>query len=298
MPKLSLPKLNLKKTALLLLVPFTLLYLPPPSPSPPPIPLLFSLITSNDTSYIASLQILAQSIRQFTPPHTTLHVLVTNDVSPTIFHKIAQFAHPIPIQPYNEPTRHLMYKRWIHQLTKLKLWSFNSMYEPPSANSFVTPFVTQSAKQPEPATPSATLPHNLICYLDADVAFFASTTLPAIVADCQASPHPLCAFESDCQHNGGTSRQIWRMRYIQANFFCLRPHPTLFAHMQTHLINPFLHGHLAYNGTSADTEQDLLNLYFNKSIHYIDCNHIASGLFVHRNTHHPRIKWDLLHGQY
>jgi hypothetical protein len=68
--------------------------------------------------------------------------------------------------------------------------------------------------------------------------------------------------------------------------------------MQTHLINPFLHGHLAYNGIAADTEQDLLNLYFNKSIHYIDCNHIASGLFVHRNTHHPRIKWDLLHGQY
>jgi hypothetical protein len=229
---------------------------------------IYSLITSNDRTYVDELRLLSRSMLAFAPEYP-LHVLVTSDVSPAIVSEIGAFAVVRVVPAYPEPSRPMMYERWIHQFTKFKFWSFRE--------------------------------HGQICYMDADVAFFGGGTLQAIVAECSRSFEQkkikLCGFESDCR-NGGGDRKSWGMRYMQANAFCLRPDAALFEDIEENLIQPFLRGNFVFYGRGVSTEQDVMNLYFKHRLHYLDCEPIRSGRFLHGKSENGWIEWEIATGVY
>ena len=229
---------------------------------------IFSLISSDNAWYVYQLRLLEQSLRQFAPGHT-LHVVITDDVSAVVVSEIRAFATVRVIPAYAEPDRPMMYTRWIHQFTKFKLWSF---YE-----------------------------FERICYMDADVSFLGTDTLQSIVSECARSLEQvgveLCGFESDCQHNGAEDgRGFWGMRYMQANFFCLRPNATLFADIERNVVGPFLHRNFTFAGRKVSTEQDVMNLYFKNRIHYASCDYVADGLFLHGKSENGRVEWEMVNG--
>jgi hypothetical protein len=157
------------------------------------------------------------------------------------------------IKSYPEPERALMFDRWIHQLSKLKLWS--------------------------------SWDYKFICYMDSDVCFFGNNTLSEIVDECckgfQQSKD-LCGFEQECENNQvENNREQWGMRYMQASFFCLQPDPTLFAKLEDEIVHPFIQGNMTYAGKDVTTEQDLMNLYFKDRIHYLDCKYKTDNRLVH-----------------
>jgi hypothetical protein len=237
---------------------------------------IYSLITSDDRTYVDALRLLSRSMRAFAPEHGALHVLVTDDVSPAIVREIEAFAVIARVVPaYPEPRRPMMYARWIHQLTKFKLWSLHDDDDHPTG---------------------------MLCYLDADVAFFGEGTLQGIASECARSLSKdeknkkirLCGFESDCRNGGGIGRRkAWGMRYMQANAFCLRPDPALFEEIEENVVRPFMRGNLVFYGRSVSTEQDLMNLYFKHQIHYLDCGPISSGRFLHGKSETGWIQWEV-----
>jgi hypothetical protein len=254
-----------------ILTPVALLLVFAHTPPPPPkqeSTAIFSLITSNDPVYVDQLRLLSRSMLHFAPEYP-LHVLITDDVSTEIIAAIGAFAITKIVPAYPEPKRPMMYERWIHQFTKFKFWSF---YE-----------------------------HQQICYMDADVAFFGRGTVQSIVSECNSSfQHKkikLCGFESDCR-NGGGDRKSWGMKYMQANFFCLRPSQTLFADITENVIEPFMHKNFVYNGKGVSTEQDIMNLYFKHGIHYLKCEPIIGGRLVHGKSENGWVEWEMVNGLY
>ena len=238
-----------------------------PLPSKQESTAIFSLITSNDPVYVDQLRLLSRSMLNFAPTYP-LHVLITDDVSTDIIAAIGTFAITRVVPAYQEPKRKMMYERWIHQFTKFKFWSF---YE-----------------------------YQQICYMDADVAFFGHDTLQSIVSECSSSLQhqniKLCGFESDCRNGGGD--MSWGMPYMQANFFCLRPSPTLFEDITDIVIEPFMHKSFVFHGRGVSTEQDIMNLYFKHHIHYLNCEPIIGGRFVHGKSENGWVEWELVNGVY
>ena len=210
---------------------------------------LFTLVSSNSTFYYEQTLLLYRSIDTFMKGYP-LHLLVTDDVDPAIIDRLKTEHYMIPhiIQPYpNEPTKPnvndtwitVLHASWIHQLSKIKLWSFVDVSK-------------------------------VICYLDSDYVFFGGTTLQSVIADCIENGFKKnkqwCGFDGE-DVNGNNSH--WEMSTIEASFFCLQPNMALFERMERELVYPFTHGQLLYKGKYVATEQDLLNLFFNGQIHYV-----------------------------
>ena len=209
---------------------------------------IFSLVSSNSSFYYAQTVLLYRSMHKFFAEQR-LHLLVTDDVDPVIMENLEAFATIHVISPYvNEPKRpdpndtHIskFHASWIHQLSKIKLWSLN-----------------------------VTEPY--ICYLDSDLIFFGHTALQDVVSECMDALNASnniewCGFDNE-DPNGNDSH--WEMKTIQANFFCLKPDMGLARRMEQELVWPMTHGQMMYKGKYVATEQDILNLFFNGRIHFV-----------------------------
>lgn len=233
---------------------------------------LFSLVSSNSSFYYMQTLLLFRSIKQFVAGKM-LHLIVTDDVDPAIVHKLNAIAITHVISPYpNEPTRphpndtHILklHDTWIHQLSKIKLWSLNVS--------------------------------EIICYLDSDLVFFGHNALQGVVSECvdgfrRSGNIEWCGFDGE-DPSGNDSH--WEMKTIQANFFCLKPNAALYAQMERELVQPFTHGQMVYKGKYVATEQDILNLFFNGRIHFVEKQRGDGGRFHHSNWNVLRwAAWDL-----
>ena len=232
----------------------------------------FSLVSSNSSFYYMQTLLLLRSFRQFVPG-TLLHLLVTDDVDPAIVRQLGDLAVTHVVSSYpGEPTRphpndtHIskLHDSWVHQLSKVKLWSMNMS--------------------------------DVVCYLDSDVVFFGSSALQGVVSECLdgfrgSDSIEWCGFDNEDPNGNDTH---WEMNTIQANFFCLRPDASLFAKMERELVYPFTHGQLLYKGKYVATEQDMLNLFFNGKIHYVKKKRLDGGKFHHSDWNFMRwVFWDL-----
>ena len=224
---------------------------------------LFSLTSSNSPLYLMHTLLLHASIRRFVP-HQTLHLLVTDDVHPWIERNLLRsiatthVIHPYPGEPSrphpNDTHISRLHPSWIHQLSKVKLWSMANL--------------------------SA-----VVCYLDSDLIFFGDSALQGVVAECWNGLHGAgaewCGFDNEDPNGNDTH---WRMKTIQANFFCLKPSAGLLAQLEREVVRDvFASGRLFYKGMYVATEQDALNLFFNGRIHFVSKRRPDGGRFHHSN---------------
>jgi len=105
----------------------------------------FTLVCSNSSFYLEQTRLLKRSMTRFVP-EAVLHLLVTADVDRAkvegdVVHVVEAYANE-PRRPHpNDTWISALHASWVHQLTKIRLWSFYN----------------ESA---------------YVCYMDGDVAFF------------------------------------------------------------------------------------------------------------------------------
>ena len=222
---------------------------------------LFSLVSSNSLLYCMHTLLLYRSVYQFVP-RQELHLLVTDDVSPVIIRALDVFANTHLVSPYpGEPTAphpndtHISKLRdsWVHQLSKVKLWSMNIS--------------------------------EVVCYLDSDMIFFGHDALQGVVSECldgfsSTSNIEWCGFDTE-DPNGNDAH--WGIKTIQANFFCLKPNAALFARMEREIVHTMTQGRMFYKGMYVATEQDIMNLFFDGKIHFVKKRRPNGGRFHHSN---------------
>jgi hypothetical protein len=229
---------------------------PGPAATDSPPAMIFTLVSSNSPAYLEQTRVLRRAMARYAP-EWPLHMLVTDDVSARTVRELERIGIPHVVSPYpNEPLRPhpndtwigALHPGWIHQLTKIRLWSFYSAA--------------------------------YVCYMDSDVVFFGDGTLQGVVAECVAglkAGKDWCVFEDEAT---AEKERHWGMTYATANFFCLRPDRELFRRLEAELVHPFTHGQLVYKGRYVATEQDLLNLFFDGRMHYVS-KHRRDGRFFH-----------------
>jgi hypothetical protein len=214
----------------------------------------FTLLSNANGFYLQQLLLQQKSVEMFLPGYK-MHVLATTDLPAPTIAAMQDISIDVQVhKPLDETQIHAQ-PNWIHQLTKLKLWSLTEF--------------------------------EFICYADADVVFFNDRILQAVAA-CQAlvfndTVH-LCAFEQGCEDsNTSHNRHVWGKPYIQASFFCLRPSKTMYTRLLSEVVGPFTNGSMKLLGkqVSTFTEQDALNVYFQNHIHCMDCSLKTQRDIVH-----------------
>ncbi len=200
---------------------------------------LVSLFTSNSTFYYKQAMMLNRSVQRFMP-EINFNMLVTSDVDPQMTRDLSDQINVHVVEPFEEPERPstaYMSSSWIHQLTKIKLWSFNEC--------------------------------NLLCYVDSDIVFY-NDAMVRLAQDCWSQMHKppstpdeprvrVCAFEQSCADGQfGRNREFWGMRYFQASLFCLMPGEELYTQLLNDIVgqfDSFANGSKPMNGKFVFTEQ-------------------------------------------
>jgi hypothetical protein len=200
---------------------------------------LVSIFTSNSTFYFKQAVLLNRSVEKFMP-EIHFNMLATSDVDPKLIDDLSHNIKVHVVEPFEEPERPstaYMSPSWVHQLTKIKLWSFTEC--------------------------------NLLCYVDSDVVFY-NDVMVRLAQECWSNltktpstpkePRAqLCAFEQSCE-NGDVAwnRKHWGMRYFQASIFCMIPDEKLYSQLLHEVVEPFdafANGSRPMHGKFVYTEQ-------------------------------------------
>lgn len=157
------------------------------------------------------------------------------------------------INPF--PERHQHGATWVDQLTKIKLWSMTE--------------------------------YDIICYLDADVIFFANITSTMLMhSGCSATlldpaiNIDICGWENEgCEKIFRPwNRNYWGQPYLQASIFCIHPSMHTYAALLKGGVERLQSKpNITLAGRNVRTEQDFINMYFSGRIHYYPCSFERGG---------------------